>query len=40
MAEKTRYTDSELEEFREIINEKLRLAPSRSECYDETAYER
>lgn len=26
MAEKTRYTDSELEEFREIINEKLRLA--------------
>lgn len=26
MAKKTRYTDSELEEFREIINEKLRLA--------------
>lgn len=26
MAEKTRYSDSELEEFREIINEKLRLA--------------
>ena len=26
MAEKTRYTDSELEEFREIINDKLRLA--------------
>ena len=26
MAEKTCYTDSELEEFREIINEKLRLA--------------
>lgn len=26
MEEKTRYTDSELEEFREIINEKLRLA--------------
>ena len=26
MVEKTRYTDSELEEFREIINEKLRLA--------------
>ena len=26
MAEKTRYTDSELVEFREIINEKLRLA--------------
>ncbi len=26
MADKTRYTDSELEEFREIINEKLRLA--------------
>ena len=26
MAEKTRYTDSELDEFREIINEKLRLA--------------
>lgn len=26
MAEKTRYTDSELEEFRAIINEKLRLA--------------
>ena len=26
MAEKTRYTYSELEEFREIINEKLRLA--------------
>ncbi|MGM9705179.1 MAG: TraR/DksA family transcriptional regulator, partial [Prevotella sp.] len=25
MADKTRYTDSELEEFREIINEKLRL---------------
>ena len=25
MAEKTRYTDSELEEFRDIINEKLRL---------------
>ena len=26
MAEKTRYTDDELEEFREIINEKLALA--------------
>ena len=26
MAEKTRYSDSELEEFRAIINEKLRLA--------------
>ncbi len=26
MAEKTRYTDQELEEFREIINEKLALA--------------
>jgi len=26
MAEKKRYTDVELEEFREIINEKLRLA--------------
>ena len=26
MAEKTRYTDEELEEFRQIINEKLRLA--------------
>jgi RNA polymerase-binding transcription factor DksA len=26
MAEKTRYTDEELEEFREIINEKLQLA--------------
>lgn len=26
MAEKTRYSDEELEEFREIINEKLRLA--------------
>ena len=26
MAEKTRYTDAELEEFREIINEKLSLA--------------
>lgn len=26
MAEKTRYTESELEEFRAIINEKLRLA--------------
>ena len=26
MAEKTRYTDEELEEFREIINEKLTLA--------------
>ena len=26
MAEKTRYTDEELEEFRKIINEKLRLA--------------
>ena len=26
MAEKTRYTDSELEEFRAIINEKVRLA--------------
>ena len=26
MAEKTRYTDEELEEFREIINEKLALA--------------
>ena len=26
MAEKTRYSDSELEEFRTIINEKLRLA--------------
>ena len=26
MTEKTRYTDEELEEFREIINEKLTLA--------------
>lgn len=26
MAEKTRYSDEELEEFRAIINEKLRLA--------------
>ena len=26
MAEKTRYTDEELQEFREIINEKLALA--------------
>ena len=26
MAEKSRYTDEELEEFRQIINEKLRLA--------------
>ena len=26
MAEKTRYTDEELEEFRQIINEKMRLA--------------
>ena len=26
MEEKTRYTDEELEEFREIINEKLALA--------------
>lgn len=26
MADKTRYTDEELEEFRQIINEKLRLA--------------
>lgn len=26
MAEKTRYSDDELQEFREIINEKLRLA--------------
>lgn len=26
MAEKTRYSDEELEEFREIINEKLKLA--------------
>ncbi len=26
MSEKTRYSDAELEEFREIINEKLRLA--------------
>lgn len=26
MSEKTRYTDAELEEFREIINEKLTLA--------------
>lgn len=26
MAEKTRYTDEELKEFRQIINEKLRLA--------------
>ena len=26
MAEKTRYTDEELEEFRQIINEKLRLS--------------
>ena len=26
MTEKTRYTDEELEEFREIINEKLLLA--------------
>ena len=27
MAEKTRYTDAELEEFRAIIVEKLELAP-------------
>ena len=26
MSEKTRYSDEELEEFREIINEKLALA--------------
>ena len=26
MSEKTRYSDEELEEFRAIINEKLRLA--------------
>ena len=26
MAEKTRYTDEELEEFRQIINEKMTLA--------------
>ena len=26
MAEKTRYTDEELEEFRDIINEKIKLA--------------
>ena len=26
MAEKTRYTDEELEEFRQIINEKMALA--------------
>ena len=26
MAEKTRYSDEELQEFKEIINEKLRLA--------------
>ena len=27
MAEKTRYTDEELEEFRQIINEKLVVLP-------------
>ena len=32
MAEKTRYTDEELEEFRQIINEKLALA---TRDYDE-----
>lgn len=26
MAEKTRYSDDELQEFKEIINEKLKLA--------------
>ena len=29
MAEKTRYSDAELEEFRTIINEKLELATTR-----------
>ena len=29
MAEKTRYSDEELEEFRQIINEKMALAQAR-----------
>ena len=36
MAEKTRYTDEELEEFRQIINEKLALA---KRDYDLRLYE-
>ena len=30
MAEKTRYSDAELEEFRAIINEKLELVKTKS----------
>lgn len=33
MAEKTRYSDTELEEFREIINEKLEIAKQEYENY-------
>lgn len=33
MAEKTRYTDEELEEFRELINNKLELARQELEYY-------
>ena len=43
MAEKTRYTDEELEEFREIINEKLALAKrdyDQMMCPDESGFER
>ena len=36
MAEKKRYSDEELEEFRGIINDKLRLA---RRDFDETTYE-
>ena len=33
MAEKTRYSDAELEEFRAIINEKLELAQRDYACH-------
>lgn len=33
MAEKTRYSDTELDEFREIINEKLEIAKQEYENY-------
>ena len=33
MAEKTRYTDEELEEFRQIINEKMALAKRAAEVH-------
>lgn len=39
MAEKTRYSDEELEEFRQIINDKLALAKRDYDQDDECADE-